>query len=87
MNTPEFDSTDITTNVMDEICKGCLLYEQHIEDPLKYLTCNGYNKGDMYCPCQNCLVKTMCNEHCELIRKRSWTIFNRPWEDDKWATI
>lgn len=59
---------------MDKICKGCREYERYIEDPKKFHKCEGYIKKHIDCPCQNCLIKTMCDDVCEEYKKE-WEIY------------
>ncbi len=66
---------------MDKVCKGCLSYERIgtkiVENPeILYGSCPGYNIGDINCPCQYCLVKGMCNNICEDLKKSRWFIIN-----------
>jgi len=65
----EFDKTD-----MDKLCSGCLMYELHIEKPEHYHECEGYIEKHVNCPCQNCLVKAMCDDVCDKYKKE-WGIF------------
>jgi hypothetical protein len=58
--------------IMDKICKGCLIYERHIKDPHTYRECNGRIFKDTKCPCQNCLIKMICDTPCELLIEREW---------------
>lgn len=41
---------------MNELCRGCLTFSEY--DYCTYMVIEN-------CPCQNCLVKVMCNEKCE----------------------
>ena len=59
---------------MDKICKGCKEYERHIENPERYIECEGYTRKHTNCPCQNCLVKVMCDDVCDKYKKK-WGIF------------
>ncbi len=60
---------------MDKICTGCLMYEQYIEDSENYHECEGYMKKHVDCPCQNCLVKVMCDDVCDKYKEK-WGIFS-----------
>lgn len=62
---------------MDEQCKGCLSYERAGKkipnsSNLKYVMCRGYIAKDINCPCQNCLIKPMCDRVCKAFTETSW---------------
>ncbi len=59
---------------MDKICKGCTDYELYIENPGVYNKCEGYIRKHINCPCQNCLIKMMCDTVCNKF-KEEWEIF------------
>ncbi len=59
---------------MVKMCKGCTTYERHIEDSENYSQCEGHMKKHVDCPCQNCLIKVMCDDVCEEYREK-WKTF------------
>lgn len=59
---------------MDKICKGCMEYERYIEDSTQYGECEGYARKHVNCPCQNCLIKMMCDNVCDKY-KDEWEVF------------
>lgn len=59
---------------MNKICSGCLMYNQYIEDPKHHHQCEGYIRKHIRCPCQRCLVKTMCDDVCDEY-KEAWGFF------------
>ena len=63
---------------MDEICSGCLSHERvgepvsSIKGGILYGECPGYIGKEIDCPCQHCLIKGMCDDVCEDVKKTNW---------------
>ena len=68
---------------MDKLCKGCILYEEHLEKSDSYITCIGYLQKDKTCPCITCLVKVMCKSCCDKLRNTSWWYDFRAMERER----
>jgi len=49
---------------MDKNCEGCPLYDKTIA--FKPLCVFKYYDVIELCPCQNCIVITMCDKHCDI---------------------
>ena len=58
--------------IMDKLCNGCLIYEQHKLDKISNIKCTGYIVEDKNCPCIRCLLKMMCVTTCKELEERKW---------------
>jgi len=59
---------------MDNLCEGCLIYEEYKKDPINHIQCIGYIVQDIGCPCMHCLLKMMCVTTCKEIEERKWPV-------------
>ena len=71
---PNIGDIKMSEYIMDKICSGCLTYERSLEikNSNRFFTCGGYKTKDIDCPCQHCLIKTMCIIACEKLTERPW---------------
>jgi len=61
-------------NIRRHVCKGCL----NFENMTKHYRCPIPHKKDKHpCPCSMCLIKSVCQEPCELVIKYNPSKFNK----------
>ena len=63
----------ITHRSLKEWCGGCPIFQtigNRCEAPM-------LNRGWRTCPCRDCLIKTMCEEICDEMRKHKHEIVNK----------
>ena len=54
----------------NEICRGCLTYSMEVYEQIGYPRCWRIpSKDGEVCPCSMCIVKTMCREKCENLKR------------------
>lgn len=64
---------------MDDLCKGC---KSHYEKNYGKYCISKPIKGDVQCPCIECILKTICENECSQFRffheLKSITFYNCP---------
>lgn len=58
---------DNVKHIRESICKGCLTYEDNIDNGV---VCGLPHKRNGHpCPCSSCLIKSVCVTSCELVKE------------------